>query len=115
MRSYLLGCLMLASLSGCGEASLAPLPLDVGIAASRLTAAPGDSINFLVTAAGGRLIGVEASFGDGALAQYNTAGSRTARVTFRHAYVGAGIYIVEATVTDAAAGMKSATLEVRVN
>lgn len=115
MRRILHGCVLLAALGGCGEASLAPLPLDVGISASRITASPGDSINFLVTAQGGTLIGIEATYGDGALDQYNTGGARTAHVTFRHAYSTRGTFVVEATVIDASAGSRSATVEVRVN
>lgn len=115
MRRIFHRCLLLVGLGGCGEASLAPLPLDVGISASRITAAPGDSINFLVTAQGGTLIGIETTYGDGALEQYNTSGARTALVTFRHAYGARGTYLVEATVFDGSAGSKSATVEVRVN
>lgn len=98
----------------CGDATLAPLPLEIAIAASRTTAAPGDSIGFLVSAQGGSLVGVETDYGDGVTEPYGTSGARTARVSFRHAYVARGVYQVRATVTDALAGQKNATVEIRV-
>jgi hypothetical protein len=93
---------------------LEPLPLTIGIEASQTTAAPGDAINFLVSAQGGDLVGIETDYGDGSAEQYATGGARTARVTFRHAYSGAGTYEVRATVTDARAGSKVARLAVAI-
>jgi hypothetical protein len=93
---------------------LEPLPLNIGIEASQTTAAPGDPINFLVSAQGGDLLGVETDYGDGSAERYATGGARTARVTFRHAYAAAGTYEVRATVTDARAGTKDATVAVTI-
>ena len=114
MRS-LLPILALAVLGACSSESLAPLPLKVVIEANRITAAPGDSITFEVTAQGGHVIGIVATYGDGTSDQVATFGARTARVTFRHAFSAPGMYQVQATVTDAAAGMKDASVEIRVN
>lgn len=111
----LLGGLVIGATVACGEGSLAPLPLEIAIEASRATAAPGDSINFLVNAQGGTLVGIETTYGDGTLDLYATGGARTARVTFRHAYTARGNYTVEATVTDATAGTRSTTVQVQVN
>jgi PKD repeat protein len=93
---------------------LDPLPLSIAIEASQTTAAPGDAINFLVNAQGGDLLGIDTDYGDGTAEQYATGGARTARVTFRHAYTTAGTYQVRATVTDARAGNKEATLAVTI-
>ena len=110
----LAGAALLLPLAGCGDATLEPLPLSIGIEASQTTAAPGDAINFLVSAQGGDLLGIETDYGDGSAEQYATGGARTARVTFRHAYSGAGTYEVRATVTDARAGSKDASLAVTI-
>ncbi len=102
-------------LAACAPATLEPKPLDVAVEANRTTATMGDSITFVVSAQGGALIGVELDYGDSSIDQYATGGARTARVTFRHAYAQPGTYTVKAVVTDAAAGQKQATIEVRVN
>lgn len=114
MRRSLLGCLLLTALGACGDGSLAPLPLDVTIEASPATAAPGEVVNLVVRAQGGNLIGVEMNYGDGSDEQFGTGGARTARITFRHTYAAAGTYVVRATVVDAVAGSKDASVEVRV-
>ena len=105
----------LAILGACSGESLAPLPLDITLEASRVTAAPGDSISFQVSAQGGQLLGISATYGDGTEAHVATSSARTARVTFRHAYSAPGTYQVQATVTDAVAGQKAASVEIRVN
>jgi hypothetical protein len=109
-----LGSALLLGLAACGRSSLDPLPLDIIVQASPATAAAGDTINFVVSAQGGNLLGLEMDFGDSKGDQFATSGARTARVTFRHAYVAQGVYQVRATVTDAVAGQKDATVEVRV-
>ncbi len=101
-------------LGACSAETLAPLPLGIGIVASRTTAAPGESLSFEVTAQGGQLIGVTTAYGDGTEDQIATSGARTARLTFRHAFYAPGTYQVRATVTDALAGPKEASVEVRV-
>ena len=107
--------LALVILGACSGESLAPLPLDIVIEASRITAAPGDSISFQVTAQGGQLIGIITTYGDGTEDQFGTGGARTARVTFRHAFSAPGTFEVQATVTDGRAGEKAASVEIRVN
>jgi plastocyanin len=106
--------LLIVALAACGDDSLAPLPLDIRIQASRATAAVGETVSFVVNAQGGTLVGVEMNYGDGDTDLHPTSGARTARITFDHAYSAAGTYQVRATVTDAVAGMKDATVEVQV-
>ena len=107
-------CFVLVLLGACSAESLAPLPLAIGIVASRTTATVGESIRFEVTAQGGQLIGVTTAYGDGTAEHFATSGARTARVTFHHAFPAPGTYEVRATVTDAVAGEKEASVQVRV-
>jgi len=116
MSRVLFGLACLAVWSGaCGDYSLDPLPLQIGLEASKVTAAPGDTINFLVSAQGGYLSGVDIDFADGSTDRFGTSGARTAHVTFKHAYLTAGTFQVQATVTDANAGVKDATIQILVN
>jgi hypothetical protein len=112
--SGFIGGLLSIVAAACVQETLDPLPLQATVEASRATAAPGDTINFLVTAQGGNLIGVEMDFGDASGDQFGTSGARTAHVSFRHVYLLQGAYTVHATVTDAFAGPKTATVEIRV-
>jgi hypothetical protein len=114
MRRTLLRSLLLVGLAGCGDGSLDPLPLQISLQASRTTAAPGDAIDFVVTAQGGDLVGVTIDYGDNGAEQFGTGGARTARITFRHTYSAAGTYQVRAAVTDALAGEREAGVEIRV-
>lgn len=113
MRRILFG-LLLAGGVACSE-SIEPLPFQVGVQASATVAARGDTITFTITAQGGSLIGVETDFGDGSSDLYATAGARSAKVTFRHAYETAGTFTVRAIATDVSAGQKDATLQVQIN
>jgi hypothetical protein len=115
MPRPLLSVLLAVSLVACAGSSLEPLPLDVSIEVNRTTAAPGDTITFVATAQGGSLLGLEINYGDSVTELFGTGSARTARVTFRHAYLLPGTYLVRVVVTDAAAGQKEATTEVRVN
>ena len=110
--SGLLGSLL--CVMACGDGSLDPLPLEITLTSSRTTAAPGDVIEFVVTAQGGGLVGVTIAFGDGSGDQFGTGGARTARVPFSHAFSVAGVYQVQATVTDATAGSRAAGVAVTV-
>lgn len=114
MWRALLGFVVLIGFAACDDATLDPLPLAIGIEASRTTAGPGDTITFLVSAQGGSLVGVAMAFGDSSGDQFATGGARTAHVTFRHAYSAVGLHEASATVTDAVAGDKSASVEIRV-
>lgn len=107
--------LALLLLAGCSAETLAPLPLQIAIAASHVTAAAGDVIRFDVAAQGGQLVGITASYGDGAEEQVPTSGARTARVTFQHAFSAPGTYQVTASVTDALAGPRDASLSIRID
>ncbi|HJU75777.1 MAG TPA: hypothetical protein VJ717_18680 [Gemmatimonadaceae bacterium] len=115
MSRIVLYLLLLAGLIACEGSTLEPMPLEVSVEASRATAAPGDTVIFVVNAQGGNLLGIEINYGDDVTEPFATAGARTARVTFRHAYSARATYLVRATVFDAAAGQKEATAEVRVN
>lgn len=115
MQRILLCLAALVGVASCTAATLDPKPLDVRIEASRTTAVIGDTLTFVVTAQGGVLVGVEIQYGDSNGDQFGTAGARTARISFRHAYQQIGTYTVRAVVTDAAAGQKEATTEVRVS
>ena len=100
---------------GCTESTLAPLPLDITVTASRTTAAPGDTILFVATIQGGSLLGLDADYGDSSVDQYGTAGARTGKVTFRHAYAARGTFTTKITLTDATLGQKTASIDVHVN
>lgn len=113
MRLRVLG-LILVVCASC----LAPvevLPLTVSVDANRTTAAPQDSITFVVKAGGSALVGIQAEYGDGASDSFFPSGARTATVSFVHTYLAKGIYTVTATATDASAGQQKATVQVRVN
>lgn len=113
-RLTLLTSLLLAGLVACGDGSLDPLPLQISMQASPATAAPGQAVNFVVTVQGGNLLGVDIDYGDNSTDQRGAGGARTARVTFSHAYSVVGTYQVRGRATDAIAGEREATVEVRV-
>lgn len=106
---------IVASAGACAPSALEPLPLEISIAPSRTTAAPGDTILFVATVQGGNLLGLEATYGDSTSDTYGTAGARTGKVTFRHAYRARGTFTTTITVNDAVAGQKNASVEIRVN
>jgi hypothetical protein len=114
MRYAFLGAFAIFALVACGQSRLEPLPLEIKIETSRTTAAPGDTITFVVVAQGGVLLGIDVDYGDAGKDQYGTAGARTARVTFRHAYTSRGTYPMNAMVTDGTAGQKKATVDIHI-
>lgn len=93
--------------------STEPLPLDIAIQ-KPATISTADSANFVITAQGNSLVGIETAFGDGRVEAFPTAGARTATVTLRHRYSASGTYDVTATVTDAVLGQKTAAVQVVV-
>ena len=101
--------------AACTESTLGPLPLAVTVAPNKSITAPRDTITFRVTAQGGSLVGVLIDYADSSSDQFATSGARTADLTFHHAYTTAGTYEVTVTLTDALAGEKKATTEIRVN
>ena len=115
MRLALVGLVILVGAASCVSTQLEALPLTVTVEASRTTAAPKDSILFVIRAGGGSLLGLTADYGDGTSDSFGTGGARTASVTFKHSYLTTGTYTVTATATDVAAGQKTATVQVRVN
>src|SRR3954465_10227347 len=88
-----------ASLIACVK-SVEPLPLAVTIEANKLTAAVGDSVDFLVKAQGGNLVDVTIDFGDDTSDLFESVGARRSEVHFPHRYNATGVYDVHATVTD---------------
>jgi predicted phage tail protein len=107
---------MLVGAGACLSTEPAAHPVTVSVEASQTTAAPNDSIRFVVKAEGDALLAVQADYGDGTgVDSYGTSGARTASVTFRHAYLAAGTYTVTATAIDAFAAQKTATVQIRVN
>lgn len=102
------------ALVACGESRLEPLPLEIRIETSRTTAAPGDTISFVVVAQGGALLGIDVAYGDSSVDSYGTAGARTARVTFHHAYTTRGTFEMNAMITDGLAGQKQAAVEIHI-
>ena len=114
IRVILTAVLALVATVACGDNRLDPLPFQVSVAASSVSPALGDSVSFVVTAQGGQLVGIDVDYGDGGTDTFGTAGARTARVTFRHAYAARGAFQMRATVTDGMAGQKEATVDVHV-
>ena len=114
MRTRLLLIATIALSAACQSSSVEALPLEISVAASRTTAAPGDTIAFVATVQGGSLLGLDADFGDSTTAQFGTAGARTGKVTFRHAYLARGTFTTKITVTDASAAQKNASVQIRV-
>jgi hypothetical protein len=100
--------------SGC-LASVEPLPFEVKLEASKSSFPTGELVDFVVTAQGGTLLAVTIDYGDGNTETFPPSGSRTARITFPHAFDLAGTYLVKATVTESTEGDKSATVQVTVN
>jgi hypothetical protein len=114
MRRRLLACLLPIAFTACGDGGFQPRPLEVAIEASRTAAPTGEVVGFAVNAQGGQLLGVTIDYDDGVVEQSLLHSSRTARAIFGHAFTAAGTYQVRATVLDAVAGSKEATIEVRI-
>ena len=100
---------------GCRQTTEPPVALSVSLQANTTAVARGDTASFEVNAAGNNLIGVILDYGDDSTDQYATGGALTARVTFKHVYSAAGSFTVRASVTDAIAGVKEATVVIVVN
>jgi PKD domain len=115
-RWTIAGALLTGALfAACQGSTLEPLPLDVRVDLTPATANRGDTVLAVATAQGGTLLGITIDFGDGVSDSYNTAGARTAKVTFKHAYTSSGAYTVKVVVTDGVAGDKAASTLFRVN
>lgn len=115
MRLAPLGLTLLIATSACRQSTEPPVPLTVSIQANTTVVPRGDTVTFTVTAAGNNLFGAMIDYGDQTGDQYGTGGALSARITFKHAYDAAGTYTVTATVTDAVAGEREATIAVVVN
>ena len=101
--------------AACRQTTEPPTALSVLLQASTAAVPRGDTVTFEVTAAGNNLVGVILDYGDSSSDQYATGGALNARVTFKHVYSAAGAFTVRATVTDAVAGVKEATVAIVVN
>jgi len=115
MKLLSFGFLTVACLTACRQTTAPPVPLQVSLESSDLTASAGDTIAFTVHATGNNLVGVVMDFGDSGSDQFAMGGALTARVTFKHAFETTGTYTVSAVVTDAVAGEKQATVAVLIN
>jgi plastocyanin len=115
MKLLSFGFLLVACLTACRQTTAPPVPLQVSLESSDLTASAGDTIAFTVHATGNNLVGVVMDFGDSGSDQFAMGGALTARVTFKHAFETTGTYTVSAVVTDAVAGEKQATVAVLIN
>ena len=114
MRRTLLTVAVLLGAAACGLSTGEPLPLTIRVEPSRATAAPGDAIDFVVTAQGGNLLELDIDYGDTESAQFAAGGSQTAKVTFRHAYSAGGSFHVVASVTDVNEVQRNATVDITV-
>jgi hypothetical protein len=104
-----------AAIGSCvGGGNLAPLPLDITVAASKLTASVGDTIAFTASAQGSSLFGVIVDFGDSQTAAYDGHGARTIKIVFGHAFDAKGTYLVRVTASDVSQGSKDASLQIAV-
>ena len=114
MHRFLLAAFVSLIATACVRDTLDPLPFEATLQANRTAVTPADTVTFMVAAKGGSLLGVEVDYADGNTDLFPTSGARTASVTFRHSYRVAGTYDVRATVTDAYAGVKTSTVQIRV-
>ena len=115
MRLALVRLFFAVALAACRQSTEPPVPLTVSIQANTTVVPRGDTVTFIVNAAGNNLFGAMIDYGDQTSDQYGTGGALSARITFKHAYDTAGTYTVTATVTDAVAGEREATIAVVVN
>ena len=115
MRLALVGLSLVIATSACRQTTEPPVQLTVSLQANTTVVPRGDTITFIVNAAGNNLFGAIIDYGDQTSDQYAAGGALSARITFKHAYSAAGTYTVTATVTDAIAGEREATIAVVVN
>jgi hypothetical protein len=114
MRRMLPLLALVVGASACRMPTVDTSPFQMQMSVSRSAVAPGDTVAVIVDAQGGLLIGVAVDYGDTQTDEFNTGGARTAHVTFRHAFTSPGTFSVTATVTEANAGAKSASVDVSV-
>ena len=103
------------AISSCRQSTEPPVQVTVSLQANPTVVPRGDTVTFTVIAAGNNLFGAVIDYGDETGDQYGTGGALSARITFKHAYSSAGTYTVTATVTDAIAGEREATIAIVVN
>jgi plastocyanin len=115
MRLALVGLTILLVSAACRQTTESPGQLTVSLQANTTVVPRGDTVTFIVNAAGNNLFGAVIDYGDQSGDQYATGGALSARITFKHVYDAAGNYTVKATVTDAVAGEREATIVVVVN
>ena len=115
MRFALVGLSLVIATLACRQTTEPPGQLTVSLQANTTVVPRGDTVTFTVNAAGNNLFGAIIDYGDQTGDQYATGGALSARITFKHAYSAAGTYTVPATVTDAVAGEREATVAVVVN
>src|SRR4030095_1238594 len=99
----------------CRQSVEPPVDVSISLSASSLTAHRGDTVSFVINAAGNNLFGVAIEYGDSNTDLYSTGGALSAHVTFKHVYEATGTFTVRAVVTDALAGEKEASTSIVVN
>ena len=115
MRFSLICASLAIVLVACRQTTEPPIGVTVSLTANTTVVPRGDTVTFTVNAAGNNLFGVVIDYGDNSTDLYPTGGALSARVTFKHAYSVAGSYTIRATVTDAIAGEREATVSLVVN
>lgn len=75
----------------------------------------GDTVTFIVNVSANNVSGVVINYGDSSSDQYSVGGAPTARVTFKHAYLTSGNYMVRAIVSDAVVGNREVSQLIVVN
>jgi len=115
MKRLLCAIAMATAVVACRQSVEPPVDVSISMSASSLTAHRGDTVSFVINAAGNNLFGVAIEYGDSNTDLYSTGGALSAHVTFKHIYETTGTFTVRAVVTDALAGEKEASTSIVVN
>ena len=115
MKLLPLGLLLMAGVMACRQSTEPPVPIQLTLESSHVTARTGDTVTFIVNATGNNLVGVSVDYGDDVTDLYSTGGALTDLVTLKNAFSASGSFTVRAVVTDAIAGQKESSVGVVVN
>ena len=99
--------------AGCVE-STAPPAFAISATVDRATTAPGDSVNFVITASGSDLVRLNVAFGDATTFERELFGAQTVTANLRHAYPAAGQFTMTAVITAASNETRQTTVGVQV-
>lgn len=114
MRPILLG-LILTGTAACESLTSSARQFAARLEVSPLVGMLGDTVTFVVDVTANNVSGVAINYGDSSSDQYSTGGVPSARVTFKHAYLATGNYMVRATVSDAVIGNREVSQLIVVN